>query len=84
MTLEAQIKTVYANHLILNFGADALAMYHEIPHFKAFDTVNGVAVVVDPDHESALAKALELYAIQTNQIVFLNGLKFDPCMRMAA
>ena len=83
MTLENAIKTVYANHLILNFGNDALAMFHDMPSFKAFRTVDGVAVVTDPANEGALAKALELFATETNQTVFLNGLIFDPRMKMA-
>lgn len=84
MTIEHQIATAYANHLILNFGTDALALFRDIPTFKAFSTVSGVAVVVSPDKEAALSKAIEVYARQTGLTVFMNGLKFTPHLSMAA
>ena len=81
MTVENAIRTAYANHLLLNFGNDGLAMFHELPDFTALRGPAGVLVTAPEATESqhsVLAKALELFASQHGTIVYFNGERFVP------
>ena len=81
MTVKLDILTVYANHLLLHFGNDAMAMFYKLPDFEVEAFGNGFLVTADVEDEGdivLLAKALEQYAIQEGKTVLFYGHRFEP------